>query len=103
MATKNNTAVIGGASKLINYAVTAFSINSLFTYADISTGSGSVYHKLGFTYLGITSPNYVWVRGDKVLTRYQCMGVKDENKVMTEQGFSKIFDSGSLKFQLNLN
>ena len=103
MATKNNTAVIGGASKLINYAVTAFNINSLFTYADISTGSGSVYHKLGFTYLGITSPNYVWVRGDKVLTRYQCMEVKDENKVMAEQGFSKIFDSGSLKFQLNLN
>lgn len=68
-----------------------------------------VYEQLGFSDIGISKPNYVWVNKEDVLTRYQTT-VKEliklglgkegdsESDIMTSLGYLRVFDSGNKKF-----
>ena len=61
-----NTSVMGGFSKLMKYvkiAVKGRGGAKILTYADCRFGSGNVYLKYGFEYLGKTRPNYYYEKG----------------------------------------
>ena len=92
-----NTTVVGGASKLFKYFVDTYlnENETIISYSDIAKTKGSLYEKLGFSLDHISEPNYIWWRTDTDFkTRYQCQ-MKDENKIMTENGYIKIYDCGS--------
>lgn len=97
---KLNTSVIGGFNKLFKYFIKNYNPQSILTYSDFAKGNGNVYEKIGFKQLELTKPNYVWWNKDEILTRYQTQ-MKDEVKVMEEQGFLRIFDCGNYKWVWN--
>lgn len=109
---ETGVAVVGGTEKLFNYFIRTYKPNNIITYCNIAKFVGKGYKKLGFKIVGVTEPNYVWVSEDssRVLTRYQCqkkrlvelkLGTEDEteNIIMERLGYSKIYDSGNLKFE----
>ena len=63
--------VIGGAGKLLKYFERNYKPNSIITYADRRFSQGNMYFKLGFNLDHISQPNYIWIKDDKILTRYQ--------------------------------
>lgn len=87
---KSGYKVIGGAEKLFKYKPEG----NLISYCNISKFKGSVYKKLDFTLSHISPPNYVWTNGSEILSRYKCQ-MKNENKIMTDKGFYKIYDCGN--------
>jgi len=104
---KANTSVVGGASKLFQYFIKNYNPENIISYSDIAHTKGSLYEKLGFEYRSISHPNYVWVKDEEVLTRYQCQKSKlikqfpeykdlTENEIMTKLGYIKIEDAGNI-------
>ena len=102
---KANTSVIGGASRLFKHFIKNNS-GSILSYSDISHTKGGLYEQLGFKLDHISSPNYVWIKNHKVLTRYQCQRYKlinqfpeldglTETEIMTYLGYEKLEDSGN--------
>lgn len=100
--------VVGGASKIFNYFLNKYIPISVVSYADRCWSSGSLYHRLGFTFCGETKPNYYWIingirknrfnyRKD-VLVRGGFDSKLSEHEIMKSRGYNKIWDSGSLKF-----
>ncbi len=109
-----NTIVVGGASKLFAYFVKTFSPSGIVSYADLDHGNGGVYTHLGFKKVGLTVPGYFWVRGPKVLSRYQTQKHKlpallgdtfdanlSERLNMSKAGFSRSFNSGNAVYAWN--
>lgn len=103
--TKGGMSVVGGASKLFKYFVNNYTPISIISYSDIAKTRGKIYDILGFSYVGMTAHNYVWVNHNTVLSRYQCQkhllieqgfgGLgKTETSIMQKRGFVKVFDCG---------
>ena len=103
-------AIIGGAQKLYKAFLRDKDPVSVITYSDLSKFYGNVYIKLGFNLDSkyITPPNYVWVRGNEVLSRYQTQKSKliehgldkygeTELEIMENLGYDKIYDCGNLR------
>ena len=116
-ANRVNTTVVGGFSKILKYFVEKYKPNSLTTYADIRwsglSEQDNVYVKNGFTYDGITQPNYFYVDKAKYLKRINRLNFtkqklikmgydvnKTEAQIMIESGYDRIYDCGSMKFTL---
>ena len=104
--------IIGGAGKLLAYFRRTY-VGSIITYADRRFSKGNMYEKLGFTLIGISQPNYWWVKNNKVLSRYQTQKhnlnniLKDKfdpNKSeflnMSSNGYYQLFDCGNLIYIL---
>lgn len=89
--------VTGGASKLFKYYIQKYKPERIISFCNIAKGKGTLYQTLGFTLDGITSPNYVWVKGSDVKSRYQCQ-MPNEREVMLNRGYLQIFDCGNYKF-----
>ena len=107
---KLNTNVVGGASKLFKYFIRNYSFTEITTYADRSHSQGNLYEKLGFNFLHKTEPNYYYVidgvrkhrfgfRKD-FLIKEGFDPNKTEHEIMLERKIYRIFDSGSLKYNL---
>ena len=96
---KLNTSVVGGFDKLFKYFIRTYKPQLILTYSDFAKGDGYTYEKMGFKNLGLTKPNYVWFNNDtkEVLTRYQTQ-MKDETKIMEENNYIRIYDSGNNKW-----
>lgn len=109
MTSHSNYSIVGGASKLFSHFIKTYKPKSMITYADLRFGDGSVYPKCGFTYQGITPPNYWYFhRTDYTLrSRVQFQKHKlptllekfDHNKTefanMVENGWDRIWDCGN--------
>lgn len=107
LCSKSDVVVIGGASKLFKSILKETSVNSVYSYCNLTTGSGGVYKALGFELIGESAPNYKWVdkRGKNILTRESTMKHKlveqgfdpnmTEKQIMESRGFKQIFDSGN--------
>ena len=106
--------VIGGAGKLLKYFERNFNPKSIITYADRSYSQGNMYRKIGFNELKPAEPNYQWIDGTRILSRYQCQkhrlkellgnGNKfnenlSESENMIANGFIKVYDCGNLVFE----
>ena len=92
-----NVRVLGGASKLFLHFLKTNTVSCLkiISFSVISKMRGDLYEKLGFVLDHISKPNYVWwKKKEEIKSRYSCQ-MKDEDKIMHEQGYKRIFDSGN--------
>lgn len=109
LAFKDDTRVVGGAQKMLKFFIDNYKPESILSYCKLDKFNGRVYEQLGFSDIGISKPNYVWVNKEDVLTRYQTT-VKEliklglgkegdsESDIMTSLGYLRVFDSGNKKF-----
>lgn len=107
LCSKSDVIVVGGASKLFKSILEELDVDSVYSYCNLTTGSGGVYEVLGFELVGESTPNYKWVdkRGKNILTREATMKHKlveqgfdpnmTEKQIMESRGFKQIFDSGN--------
>lgn len=111
LCTKKGSTVVGGASKLFSAFRREHPTASVISYANRRWSRGDVYRKLGFDLLKVSAPNYWYVRGDEVLSRYQAqrhnlpklLGESfdpelSESENMQHAGFERIYDCGNLVF-----
>lgn len=114
MASRINTNVRGGASKILSYFHKATNFNKLYTYADLRYSNGSSYQKLGFNKLRITPPGYFYYRqiGKNYvnLSRQQCQKNKlqkllqnydpalSESQNMFNNGYRRVWTAGNILF-----
>ena len=114
-ANKINTNVVGGFSKLLQHFLKEIKADSLVTYADVRWSGidpvNTVYYKNGFSYLGLTKPNYFYEDKKKYIVRLNRLNYtkqklikrgydpnKTEAQIMLENGYDRIWDCGSMKF-----
>lgn len=110
----NKYNVIGSAGKLLKRFIHDYTPSQILTYSDRRWNTGELYETIGFTYVGKTEPNYWYVVNGKREYRfnYRKSVLKDklqiydqtlsESKNMKLNGYDKIWDCGSLKYQLIL-
>ena len=106
---KLNTNVVGGASKLFKYFVNNHTPKSVLSFADRRYFDGSMYKKLEFKKIGVTKPNYWYVKGVEKYHRFKFRKdvlvkegydkSKTEKQIMVERGFVRIYDCGNNKFE----
>lgn len=113
LCTKTGYSVIGGAEKLFKHSMShllKYDCKTLISYSDRGVFTGNVYERLGMIRLEPTEPNYIWFKGNKILSRQQCQKHKlvkmgyDENlsetDIMKHRGYKRIFNSGNHKFEM---
>jgi len=110
---KLNTQIIGGASKLFKYFLRVYKPLHITTFADRRYSNGKLYLELGFKHSYNTEPNYFYFKKNNLVREYRFKYRKDilvklgfdplktEYQIMKENNYLKIFDSGSMKFELN--
>ena len=113
-ATKCGYAVIGGFSKMLSYFFKMFKPKSIMTYADLMFGYGHVYKVNGFSFVSILKPSYFYFKEpDIVISRYKAQQLSkilgdnydpsiSEEENMIRNGFYKLYDAGSIKWELKL-
>lgn len=115
-ANKINTVVIGGFSKLFQHFIKENNPDKIITYADIRWSGmdkeENVYFKNGFKYIGTTKPNYFYEDKKKYLLRLNRLNFTKQKlvkrgfnpelteiQIMLENGYDRIWDCGSMKFE----
>lgn len=111
---KLNTTVIGAAGKLMKHFIRNHNPIKLISYADRRWSNGKLYEKLGFEFIGNTTPNYWYtknfiIREHRFGYRKNVLSKKlelfddtlSESENMKNAGYSKIWDAGNKKYQLN--
>lgn len=102
-ASKINTNVIGGFSKLLKWIVNKHHIKSIITYRKRDHGTSTFYENVGFQKIKTTSPNYYWIVDGIRMNRQNFMrtklkGIREkqtEIEYMHERGYFRIWDCGS--------
>lgn len=100
--------VVGGFSKLLKNFLKLYQ-GSIISYADRSRSQGNVYEKNGFEMLRINPPSYRYVNLNKSIQRmhrsnFMRKRIAKENdkrtefEIMTENGYHKIFDCGTIAY-----
>lgn len=114
-----HTTVIGAFSKILNYFIINYKPSKIETYADIRWSGinhlDTVYSKNNFIFVHKTPPNYWYVKKDNYLNRYHRFLFRKnvlvaegfsknetEWEIMQKKGYDRIWDCGSLKFELNI-
>lgn len=108
-ATKFDTTVRGGASKLFSRFVNDHNPSKIISYADLRYGEGNVYKNLGFELSGLTVPGYWYFRPNEMIRRHRFSLRKTlndpQNKTEWEtrqkQGWNRIWDCGHAKWEYN--
>jgi hypothetical protein len=54
---------------------------------------------IGFEYVGISKPSYKWVKDKETLSRFETQMV-NEDFIMRQRGYLKVYDSGNEIFNL---
>ena len=114
IATKLNTVVVGGVSKLFKHFLKHNTKSSIMTYADRKYSNGDVYNTLGFTLSHYSKVGYKWTKDGVEFNRWNFMKhkLKDKLKVFDENlaeednmfnnGYSKIYDCGQCVYKLDV-
>lgn len=107
MCTKLSTQVIGGFSKLLSHQP----YDKFISYIDLSKFDAGGYLKNGFKIISQSSPNYKYIKKNRIINRLQAQKYKlpkllanfDENKTesqnMIDNHWLKIYDCGNLKLE----
>lgn len=98
--------VVGGLSKLMNFALQNLGLTEIATFADRRYSEGNAYHKVGFKLEEILPPDYSYVKSVRRYSK-QSLRLKDHEKALNktekelrqEQGYSRIYDCGKLRFR----
>lgn len=105
--TKFGYRVTGGASKLLKHFERKYKPLNIISYCNLSKMKGNVYNKIGFYEINISEPNYVWVKGNDIKSRYQCQSHNlrkqgfegTEVEIMESLNYYRIFDSGNVVYR----
>jgi hypothetical protein len=113
---KLDTNVIGGASKLLSYFIKTYKPKTIISYADRRYSQGNLYKQLGFGIVHVNKPTFFYFNRNKKIRYHRFtyrkeilnkLGWLEENKsineVLLEHHISKIYDCGSIKFQINFD
>lgn len=103
---KLDTIVVGGASKLLQYFIRIEKPNEISTVVDKRWSNGDLFKKLGFNMVKENEPSYYYVvdthRENKA--KYENYGDNSiSNQVLNERGLYRIYDCGTMEFELKLN
>ena len=109
---KSGIQVIGGASKLFKYFLKEYKPESIESFSSNDISNGDLYKQLGFEYIS-NSIGYWYI--DKEMNRYHRYKFtkyslinegydknKTEFEIMDERGFFRIYDSGQIKWRINV-
>lgn len=91
-ATKLNTSIVGGYSRLLKFAETSLDIKSLITFVDLRYGEGTYLKDLGFEYID-SHLSFVWTNGKVCFHRMQFPG-----DTGYESRLFKLWDCGQAKY-----
>ena len=103
-----NYRIPGIAGKLLEHFKRNYNWKEIYSYADRRWSEGDLYKKLGFEFVHQTPPDY-WYLGKDMIRRIHRFALRkrlDEPKDKTEwelrleEGYSKIFDCGKIKFKI---
>lgn len=115
---KSGYTILGGAERLFKHFIMDYSPSKIISYSDNNYFDGSIYPRLGFTFIKYTDPDYYWVKSSdlEVLPRYKCqpkllktkypdlyekaVGGK-ENFIMTHLGYFKVYGCGNTLWEVN--
>lgn len=112
----NNYSIVGGFEKLLKYFIQNFNPKKIITFGDCRWSGmdykKTVYHNSGFSYIDTTKPNYFYTLNkdySKRLHRYnftkhkisQKGDPRSEWEIMQLNGYDRIWDCGSMKFEIN--
>ena len=111
-----NTNVIGAASKLLKHFISNYNPYKIISYADRRWSSGNLYNSLGFKLISNTEPNY-WYTNNFINREHRFKFRKNvlkdklefyddnltESENMSNNGYVKIWDAGSKKYELCIN
>lgn len=115
---KINTVIIGGASKLLKHFINHHSPDKIISYSDKRWSVGNLYESIGFKLTSNGVPNYWYFgRGNSYKRHHRFAFAKhtlskklktfdnslSEWENMKNNGYDRIWDCGSIKFELNLN
>ena len=103
----NTKHIPGAASKLLAYFKRNYEWETIFSYADRRWSCGRLYYQLGFEMSGASKPNYWYVKGPRRIRRFSLRKKPEEPKDVSEwflrlqEGYSRLWDCGHLKFVLH--
>lgn len=113
MASKLNTTVVGGFSKLMKYVRTNITTEPILTYCDRKLSTGKTYSQFG-CYLRTTEPGYSWHSFNGWYSRYQTQKSKlkklvpnhyredlTERQIMENAGYFQLYDCGNFVYVIN--
>lgn len=116
-----NTNVVGGASKLFKHFLNKYNPDKVVSFSDVAHTRGNLYEKLGFKYVSLSDPGYVWVKpyGEVYRNRVSCqkhllpslfedvdentIKEKSERTIMIEHGYLQVYDSGVIRWEYSPN
>ena len=105
--------VVGGASKLLAYFIRKHKPSKIISYADKRWSIGNLYEQIGFTKTADSAPSY-WYTKDyqtrlyrynfrkSILLKLGADANKTEWQIMQELGYDRIWDCGTIRYELNL-
>ena len=113
------TSVAGGASKLLAYFLKTHCPSKIVSFSDVAHTRGRLYSTLGFHKVSESDPGYVWVdyQTDRYFNRVSCqksnlrklfhddsidIANKTEREIMEEHGYVRVYDSGVIRWELDL-
>ena len=96
---KAGTKVVGGASRIFQYALEKLPKDDIITYADLRYASGEVYLKMGFKLDRELMPDYHYFKGQKLFSKQSLKknpGESDlsEKELRASQNYRVIWDCG---------
>ncbi len=105
--------VLGGASKLLSYFIKKHKPTKIISYADKRWSVGNLYEQIGFKKVSESAPSYWYTKDYRVrLYRYNfrksvllSLGAdasKTEWEIMRDLGYDRIWDCGTIKYELNI-
>lgn len=108
---KLNTNIIGGASRLLKQFIKDNKPNEIISYADRRWSEGGLYETLGFTFSGISKPNYFYlINGERknrfgyrkniLVEKYNCPKEMSEHEFCLSQNWYRIYDCGTKKYSM---
>lgn len=104
---KNGYNVVGGSQRMFKAFLQEYKPTSIISYCDLSKFQGSMYSRLGFSFSHTSEPNYVYLKGNKMLSRYQAQKHKlgavlgkfdpniSESQNMFANGYKRYWDCGT--------
>lgn len=100
----------GIASKMFKFFKNNVKVENIISYCDLRWGTGNVYEQLGFTKANDVHLGYWYVKNGKRFHRYKFRKSelvkqgydknKSEREIMTELGYSVVWDCGCSKYYM---
>ena len=110
--TKRGVSVVGGASKLLKYFIKMVNPHHIVSYADRRWSEGNMYKKIGFKWIRNTKPNYYYIVDKKRENRFKYRKSelvkqgfdrnRTEHEIMLERKIYRIYDCGTMVFEMKI-